>query len=151
MPKKAPAFALPATGGGATVKLKDLKGKRVVLYFYPKDATPGCTQEGQDFRDLYPKFRKLNTEIFGVSRDTVASHEKFKDKQGFPFELLSDVDEAACQAYDVIHEKNLYGKKSMGVVRSTFLIDEDGKLVNEWRKVKVNGHAEEVLAAVAAL
>ena len=150
MPKKAPAFALPATGGG-TVKLKDLKGKRVVLYFYPKDATPGCTQEGQDFRDLYPKFRKLNTEIFGVSRDTVASHEKFKDKQGFPFELLSDVDEAACRAYDVIHEKNLYGKKSMGVVRSTFLIDEDGTLVDEWRKVKVDGHAEEVLAAVAAL
>ena len=151
MPKKAPAFALPATGGGATVKLKDLKGKRVVLYFYPKDATPGCTQEGQDFRDLYPKFQRLNTEIFGVSRDTVASHEKFKDKQGFPFELLADVDEAACRAYDVIHEKNMYGKKVMGIVRSTFLIDEQGLLVNEWRKVKVDGHADEVLAAVAAL
>ena len=150
MPKKAPAFKLPATGG-ATVKLSDLKGKRVVLFFYPKDATPGCTQEGQDFRDLYAKFKRRNTEIFGISRDSIASHEKFKEKQGFPFELLSDADETACRAYDVIHEKNMYGKKVMGIVRSTFLIDEDGKLVNEWRKVKVDGHAEEVLAAVAAL
>jgi thioredoxin-dependent peroxiredoxin len=150
MPKKAPAFQLPATGGNK-VKLADLKGKRVVLFFYPKDATPGCTQEGQDFRDLYPKFKRRNTEIFGISRDSIASHEKFKEKQGFPFELLSDADEVACRAYDVIHEKNMYGKKVMGIVRSTFLIDEDGKLVNEWRKVKVDGHAEEVLAAVAAL
>ena len=150
MPKKAPAFKLPATGG-KTVRLSDLKGKRVVLFFYPKDATPGCTQEGQDFRDLYPKFKRRNTEIFGISRDSIASHEKFKEKQGFPFELLSDADEAACHAYDVIHEKNMYGKKVMGIVRSTFLIDEDGKLVKEWRKVKVEGHADEVLAAVAAL
>ncbi len=150
MPKKAPAFKLPATGG-EIIKLSDLKGKRVVLFFYPKDATPGCTQEGQDFRDLYPKFKRRNTEIFGISRDSIASHEKFKEKQGFPFELLSDADEEACRAYDVIHEKNMYGKKVMGIVRSTFLIDEDGKLVNEWRKVKVDGHAEEVLAAVAAL
>lgn len=150
MPKKAPAFKLPATGGN-TVKLSDLKGKRVVLFFYPKDATPGCTQEGQDFRDLYAKFKRRNTEIFGISRDSIASHEKFKEKQDFPFELLSDADEAACRAYDVIQEKNMYGKRVMGIVRSTFLIDEDGKLVNEWRKVKVDGHAEEVLAAVAAL
>lgn len=150
MPEKAPSFALPASDG-SIVRLADLKGKRVVLYFYPKDATPGCTQEGQDFRDLHAKFKRRNTVIFGVSRDSVASHAKFREKQGFPFELLSDADEKACRAYDVIHEKNMYGKKVMGIVRSTFLIDEDGKLRREWRKVKVAGHAEEVLAAVADL
>lgn len=147
---KAPDFELAATGG-RTVKLSDLKGKRVVLYFYPKDATPGCTREGQDFRDLHAKFKRRDTLVFGISRDTVASHEKFKEKQGFPFDLLSDPDERACRAYDVIREKNLYGRKVMGIERSTFLIDEHGKLRREWRKVKVDGHADEVLAAVSEL
>lgn len=147
---KAPGFELAATGGG-TVKLSDLAGKRVVLYFYPKDSTPGCTREGQDFRDLHAKFRRANAFVFGVSRDSVKSHENFKAKQGFPFELLSDPDEAACRAYDVIREKNMYGKKVLGIERSTFLIDEQGKLRREWRKVKVDGHAAEVLEAVKAL
>ena len=145
--KKVPAFNLPATGE-QSIKLADLKGKNIVLYFYPKDSTPGCTLEGQDFRDLHAKFRRQNTVILGVSRDSIASHEKFKEKQKFPFELLSDPDEKLCQQFDVIHEKTLYGRKFMGVERSTFLIDEAGKLRQEWRKVKVKGHAEEVLEAV---
>lgn len=143
-------FSCPMTGD-ATFKLKGYRGKHVVIYFYPKDATPGCTTEGQDFRDLHAKFKRANTVIFGVSRDSLKSHEKFKDKQSFPFELLSDEDEKVCKKFDVIREKNLYGRKFMGVERSTFLIDADGKLRREWRKVKVKGHAAEVLAAVKEL
>ena len=134
-----------------TVQLKDLRGKNVVIYFYPKDSTPGCTTEGQDFRDLHAKFKRANTVIFGVSRDSLASHEKFKAKQSFPFELISDPDEKLCNKFDVIKEKSLYGKKFMGIERSTFLIDAEGKLRAEWRKLKVKGHAEAVLAAVKAL
>ena len=133
------------------VQLKELRGKNVVLYFYPKDSTPGCTTEGRDFSALHAKFRRQNTVIFGVSRDSIASHEKFREKQGFAFDLISDPDEKLCKQFDAIQEKSLYGKKFMGVVRSTFLIDENGKLRREWRKVKVKGHAEEVLDAVKAL
>jgi len=143
-------FKSDATGD-QQIRLKDLRGKNVVLYFYPKDSTPGCTTEGRDFSALHDKFKRARTVILGVSRDSVASHEKFKEKQGFPFDLLSDPDEALCKQFDVIHEKSLYGRKFMGVVRSTFLIDAEGKLRQEWRKVKVKGHAEEVLAAVKAL
>ena len=143
-------FKANATGD-QTVRLKDLRGQNVVLYFYPKDSTPGCTQEGQDFRDLHAKFRRQKTVIFGVSRDSLKSHEKFKEKQQFPFELISDPDEALCRQFDVIKEKKLYGRTFMGVERSTFLIDEDGKLRAEWRKVKVKGHAEEVLETVKSL
>lgn len=146
----APEFTAAATGD-KTIKLKDLRGKNVVLYFYPKDSTPGCTTEGRDFSALHAKFKKADTVIFGISRDSIASHEKFKEKQGFAFDLLSDPDEKLCAKYDVIHEKSLYGRKFMGVVRSTFLIDAAGKLRQEWRKVKVKGHAEEVLAAAQAL
>ena len=134
-----------------TVELKALRGQNVVLYFYPKDSTPGCTTEGQDFRDLHARFRRQKTVILGVSRDSLASHEKFRDKQSFPFDLISDPDEALCRRFDVIREKTLYGRKFMGVERSTFLIDADGKLRREWRKVKVKGHAAEVLEAVKAL
>ena len=137
-----------AATGDKTIQLKGLRGKKVVLYFYPKDATPGCTTEGQDFRDLHAKFKRQNAVILGVSRDSVASHEKFRDKQKFPFDLLSDPDEKLCRQFDVIREKTLYGRKFMGVERSTFLIDENGKLRQEWRKVKVKGHADEVLQAV---
>ncbi len=146
----APDFTAAATGD-KTIKLKDLRGKNVVLYFYPKDSTPGCTTEGRDFSALHAKFKKANTIIFGISRDSIASHEKFKEKQGFVFDLLSDPDEKLCTKYDVIHEKSLYGRKFMGVVRSTFLIDAKGKVRQEWRKVKVSGHADEVLAAALAL
>ena len=137
-----------AATSGKTVQLKSLRGKKVVLYFYPKDATPGCTTEGQEFRDLHAKFRRQNALVFGVSRDSISSHEKFKEKQKFPFELISDPDEKLCRQFDVIRQKTLYGRKFMGVERSTFLIDENGKLRNEWRKVKVQGHAAEVLDAV---
>ena len=133
------------------IRLKDLRGQNVVVYFYPKDSTPGCTTEGGDFRDLYTKFRRKKTVILGVSRDSLASHEKFREKQAFPFDLISDGNEKLCNAFDVIHEKSLYGRKFMGVVRSTFLIDSQGKLRQEWRKVKVKGHAEAVLEAVKAL
>jgi peroxiredoxin Q/BCP len=143
-------FKAEATSDTA-VRLKELRGQNVVLYFYPKDSTPGCTQEGQDFRDLHTKFRRQKTVIFGVSRDSLASHEKFKAKQNFPFELISDPDETLCKQFDVIKEKKLYGRTFMGVERSTFLIDKDGKLRGEWRKVKVKGHADEVLEAVRAL
>jgi len=143
-------FKADATGD-QTVRLKDLRGQNVVLYFYPKDSTPGCTQEGQDFRDLHAKLRRQKTVIFGVSRDSLKSHEKFKEKQQFPFELISDPEEALCRQFDVIKEKKLYGRTFMGVERSTFLIDRDGKLRAEWRKVKVKGHAEEVLEAVKSL
>ncbi len=134
-----------------TIRLKDLRGQNVVIYFYPKDSTPGCTLEGQDFRDLHTKFRRQKTVVLGVSRDSLASHDKFRDKQQFPFDLISDPDEALCKHFDVIHEKTLYGRKFMGIVRSTFLIDAKGKLREEWRKVKVKGHADEVLDAVKGL
>lgn len=140
-------FKCIATGDQA-IHLKSLRGKKVVLYFYPKDATPGCTTEGQDFRDLHARFKRQNAIILGASRDSIASHEKFKDKQQFPFDLLSDPDETLCRQFDVIREKMLYGRKFMGIDRSTFLIDETGKLRQEWRKVKVTGHVEEVLQAV---
>jgi peroxiredoxin Q/BCP len=143
-------FKAEATGN-KTICLKELRGKNVVIYFYPKDSTPGCTTEGRDFSALHGKFKRAQTVILGVSRDSIASHEKFKEKQGFPFDLISDPDETLCKKFDVIHEKTLYGRKFMGVVRSTFLIDADGRLRREWRKVKVKGHAEEVLEAVKAL
>ena len=143
----APDFKCQATGD-RTVHLKSLRGKKVVIYFYPKDSTPGCTTEGRDFGELYPKFKRQNAIVFGASRDSLASHQKFKAKQKFPFDLLSDPDEILCKKYDVIKEKSLYGRKFLGIERSTFLIDEKGKLRQEWRKVKVAGHAAEVLEAV---
>ena len=143
-------FSAQATGG-QTIRLKELRGKNVVIYFYPKDSTPGCTTEGQDFRDRHAKFKRANTVIFGVSRDSLRSHENFKAKQSFPFDLISDPDEKLCKQFDVIKEKKLYGKTFMGIERSTFLIDKDGKLRGEWRKVKVKGHADEVLEAAKAL
>ena len=133
------------------ILLKELRGQNVVLYFYPKDSTPGCTTEGRDFAALHAKFRRQKTVVLGVSRDSIESHEKFRAKHSFPFDLISDPDEKLCKKFDVIHEKSLYGRKFMGVVRSTFLIDADGKLRHEWRKVKVKGHAEAVLEAVKAL
>jgi len=148
--KRVPTFTLPATGE-KDLSLSDFKGKKLVIYFYPKDNTPGCTTEGQDFRDNYLKFKRADSEILGVSRDSVASHEKFKAKQAFNFDLISDPDEQLCAIFSVIKEKNLYGKIHMGIERSTFLIDEKGVLRQEWRKVKVAGHVEEVLAAVKAL
>lgn len=148
--KKAPDFTLPATGG-SDWSLKAQAGKPVVLYFYPKDNTPGCTQEGTDFRDLHAQFKKAGAVIVGLSRDSIKSHESFKAKFEFPFELLSDKDETVCKLFDVIREKSLYGKKYMGVDRSTFLIDAKGILRGEWRSVKVKGHAQEVLAALSAL
>ncbi len=148
--KKAPNFKLPATGD-QTLSLADFKGKNLVVYFYPKDNTPGCTTEGQDFRDHFKQFQKHNTEILGVSRDSIRTHENFRKKHEFPFELLSDADEEMCKAYDVIKLKKLYGREYMGIERSTFLIDAQGKLKQEWRKVKVKGHVAEVLEAVKAL
>lgn len=148
--KKVPAFSCIATGGKKW-KLSDAVGKKVVIYFYPKDNTPGCTKEGAAFRDLYPSFKKARTMIVGVSPGSLASHEKFKSKMAFPFDLLADEDRKLCELFDVYKEKSLYGRKYMGVERSTFLIDERGVLRREWRKVKVPGHAEEVLAAATAL
>ncbi len=148
--KKAPNFSNAATGE-QTLSLKDFNGKNLVIYFYPKDNTPGCTTEGQNFRDLYKQFQGLNTDILGVSRDSVRVHENFKKKHEFPFELLSDPDETMCNAYEVIKLKKLYGREYMGIERSTFLIDASGKLRQEWRKVKVKGHADEVLKAVEDL
>ncbi|MCH8250429.1 MAG: peroxiredoxin [Proteobacteria bacterium] len=136
---------------GMTVHLQGLRGQNVVIYFYPKDSTPGCTTEGQDFRDLYAKFRRRKTVILGVSRDSLAAHEKFREKQSFPFDLISDADEKLCRQFNVIREKTLYGRKFMGIERSTFLIDASGKLRNEWRKVKVKNHAAQVYDAVKAL
>lgn len=143
-------FSLPATGD-QTLSLSDFSGQNVVLYFYPKDSTPGCTTEGQEFRDHYAEFQAANTAILGVSRDGVKSHENFKTKQAFPFDLLSDKEEALCQQFDVIKEKNMYGKKVMGVERSTFIIGPDGTLLHEWRKVRVKGHVADVLATVQKL
>ncbi len=148
--RKVPDFSLPATGD-QTLSLSDFRGKNVVVYFYPKDSTPGCTLEGQDFRDEINKFRRRKTAVLGISRDTIKSHENFKAKQGFPFELLSDANEKVCRLFDVIKEKNMYGKKVMGVERSTFLIDAKGVLRREWRKVKVKGHVAEVLEAIREL
>lgn len=147
--KKIPAFERSATSGA--VKSKDLAGTAFVLYFYPKDDTPGCTLEGQDFRDQHTKFKRLKVKVLGVSRDSLASHEKFKAKYGLPFDLISDTDETLCRAFDVIREKNMYGKRVLGIERSTFLIDARGVLRNAWRKVKVKGHVDEVLAAAKAL
>lgn len=148
--KKVPPFSAEATGG-TTVSAKDLAGRPYVLYFYPKDSTPGCTTEGENFRDLYADFQKNGVSVFGVSRDSLTSHEKFKAKFGFPFDLISDPDEKLCRLFDVIQEKSLYGRKYMGVERSTFLIDSAGILSREWRKVKVKGHAENVLEAALSL
>lgn len=148
--ERIPDLSVAASGGG-TIKLRSLKGEALVLYFYPKDNTPGCTQEGQDFRDLYKDFRKAGAQVLGASRDSVRTHDNFIAKQGFPFALLSDPDETLCRAFDVIQEKTLYGRKYMGVDRSTFLFDAKGVLRQVWRSVKVKGHAAEVLAAVKAL
>lgn len=147
---KVPDFTLHATGD-QEIRLKKLKGKNVVLYFYPKDSTPGCTTEGHEFSELYNEFQELDTEVLGISRDSIKSHENFKTKQNFPFDLLADEDETLCQVFDVIREKNMYGKKVMGIERSTFLIDAKGVLRQEWRKVKATGHAAEVLEAVREL
>ena len=143
-------FQAQATGG-QTVRLSELKGRQLVVYFYPKDSTPGCTTQGQDFRDLLEQFKAADTEVFGVSRDGLKSHENFKAKQGFTFELISDRDEALCQLFDVIKLKKLYGKEYLGVDRSTFLIDRDGVLRQEWRGVKVPGHVQSVLEAAQVL
>ncbi|MGB5277752.1 MAG: thioredoxin-dependent thiol peroxidase [Gammaproteobacteria bacterium] len=148
--KKVKNFKLPATGD-KEISLKDFAGKKLVLYFYPKDSTPGCTTEGQDFRDAKAKFTRQNTVILGVSRDSLKSHENFKTKQKFNFDLLSDTQEALCNQFDVIKMKNMYGKQVRGIERSTFLIDENGVLRQEWRKVKVKDHVDEVLEAVKAL
>jgi len=148
--KKVPAFTAAVTGkdlNGESIKLKDLKGSNVVIYFYPKDNTPGCTQEGQDFRDSYSKFKRAKTIVFGVSRDSIKVHTNFKAKHEFPFELISDPEEVLCKLFDVIKLKKNYGREYMGIVRSTFLIDAKGILREEWRAVKVKGHVEEVLAA----
>ena len=145
---------IPALKGhiadGSVLKLADFKGQWVVVYFYPKDSTPGCTTEAQDFRDLHGSFRKRNAQIIGVSRDSQKSHTNFATKQELPFPLLSDGDETWCQAFDVIHEKVLYGKRHLGIVRSTFLIDPEGKLHQQWLGVKVAGHAQAVLEAIPA-
>lgn len=146
---KVPELRLPATGN-REIALSDFHGKKIVLYFYPKDSTPGCTTEGQAFRDHIQQFEALNTVILGISRDSVKSHENFKCKQQFPFELLSDAEESFCQLFDVIKMKNMYGKQVRGIERSTFLIDENGVLVKAWRKVSVKGHVEEVLAALVS-
>ncbi|MFK7794491.1 MAG: peroxiredoxin [Gammaproteobacteria bacterium] len=143
-------FKLPSTGG-KIISLNELKGNNIVVYFYPKDNTPGCTKESEGFRDAMKKFTRLNTIILGVSRDSIKSHENFKSKLDFSFDLLSDSEEKLCQQFDVIKEKNMYGKKVMGIERSTFLIDDKGVLRQEWRKVKVDGHVEEVLIAVKSL
>jgi thioredoxin-dependent peroxiredoxin len=143
-------FSLPATGGD-TFRLTSARGRKLVLYFYPKDNTPGCTDEGAQFRDLYKDFKKAGCEVLGVSRDSLKSHESFKAKMHFPFELLSDADEDVCGEFGVIKMKNMYGRKVRGIERSTFVLDPDGVLVREWRGVKVPGHAQEVLSFVKAL
>ena len=147
---KVPDFTAITTDGGSW-QLKDAKGSKVVLFFYPKDMTSGCTVEAQQFRDLHASFKRAGTLVIGVSRDSCRSHQKFKDKESLNYELLSDEDEALCQLFDVIREKNMYGKKVFGIERSTFLIDEKGVLAAEWRKVKADGHAAEVLAAAKNL
>ena len=143
-------FSLPSTGN-TTFKLSGTRGSKVVLYFYPKDSTPGCTQQGSDFRDLHKDFRRLGVAVYGVSRDSLNSHQSFKAKMKFPFELLSDADEKVCAQFGVIRMKNLYGRKVRGIERSTFVIDPQGALAREWRGVKVPGHAQEVLDFVKTL
>jgi thioredoxin-dependent peroxiredoxin len=147
---KVPAFKAASTAGDE-FSLADAKGKALVLYFYPKDATSGCTVEAQEFRDLADKFKRSGALVLGVSRDSLKSHEKFREKESLPFHLLSDPEEKLCGVFDVIREKSLYGRKYMGIERSTFLIDGSGVLRREWRKVKVAGHAQEVLEAVRSL
>ena len=139
-----PELTLEGTNN-TSFSISNYVGKNLIIYFYPKDSTPGCTNESIDFKDNYDIFQKLNTEIFGISRDSLKSHEKFKAKYSFPFELLSDADEIACNLFDVIKMKNMYGKKVRGIERSTFLINTEGKLINEWRGVKVNGHVRELI------
>ena len=148
--KPVPDFSLPSTGG-ATFRLSDARGAKLVLYFYPKDNTPGCTQQGADFRDAHKAFRKAGVDIYGISRDSLKSHEGFKAKMQFPFELLADEDEKVCKLFDVIKLKNMYGRKVRGIVRSTFVVDEKGVLAHEWRGVRVPGHVQEVLNFVKAL
>lgn len=148
--KTLPNLTLGATSG-KDVSLSDLKGKKVVLYFYPKDNTPGCTLEGQDFKRLHTQFKKAGCEVFGISRDSLKSHESFKEKCGFPFELLVDVDEKLCAHFKVVVMKNMYGRKYEGIERSTYVVDVDGTVVKEWRKVKVTGHADEVLEFVKSI
>ena len=148
--KNCPKFNSDCTSG-LKLSNKDFTGKNLILYFYPKDSTPGCTTEGQDFRDKYESFKRHNTEILGVSRDSLKSHENFKAKQSFPFELLSDTDEKVCKAFDVMKLKSMYGREYIGVDRCTFLIGSNGKVLKEWRSVKVKGHVEEVLNTVKEL
>ena len=148
--KRVENFTLPATGD-LNLSLNDFRGRSLVIYFYPKDHTSGCTQEGRDFRDLYTQFKAANGDIVGVSRDSVRTHENFRNKQEFPFHLLSDSEETLCKQFDVIKEKSMYGRKYMGIVRSTFLVDADGILQQEWIKVRVPGHAAAVLEAVRSL
>lgn len=145
-----PDFKLPATSG-KTFQLSEYLGKILVIYFYPKDSTPGCTTQGIQFRDAYADFQAENTEIVGISRDSLKSHENFKAKFNFPFELLADTEETACNLFEVIKMKNMYGKQVRGIERSTFIFDGSGQLVKEWRKVKADGHAAEVLAFVKTL
>ena len=147
--KKIPAFSAETTSGPVTAK--ELAGGPFVLYFYPKDDTPGCTMESQDFRDRQAAFAKLGVKVFGVSRDSLTSHEKFRKKYDLPFDLISDPEERLCNQFDVIRDKTMYGRQVVGVERSTFLIDGNGVLRNEWRKVKVKGHVDEVLEAAKAL
>ena len=146
----APELELPATGS-KTFRLADAKGRIVVLYFYPKDNTPGCTTEGQNFRDLHAEFRNAGADVYGISRDSMKSHESFRTKMSFPFDLLSDAEESACKAFDVIKMKNMYGKKVRGIERSTFVIDGKGVVRREWRGLKVPGHVQEVLDYVKTL
>ena len=148
--KKCPSFEAECTSN-MRLSNKDFIGKNLILYFYPKDNTPGCTSEGQDFRDRYKLFKNLNTEIIGISRESIKSHENFKLKQSFPFELLSDPDEKVCKAFDVMKLKSMYGREYIGIDRSTFLINKNGKVIKEWRSVKINGHVQEVLDAVKEL
>src|SRR3954468_3521901 len=148
--KPVPEFSLPSTGG-SSFRLSGARGSKLVLYFYPQDNTPGCTQQGADFRDRYAQFKRAGAQVYGVSRDSVKSHEGFKAKMKFPFELLSDPEEAACAQFGVMKIKNMYGKKVRGIERSTFVLDREGVLAREWRGVKVPGHVEEVLNFVKAL
>ena len=148
--KPVPDFSLPATGG-TTFRLSEARGKKLVLYFYPKDNTPGCTQQGSDFRDRYKEFQRASCDVYGVSRDSIKSHEGFKAKMKFPFELLSDPEEAVCKQFGVMKLKNMYGKQVRGIERSTFVLDREGRLAREWRGVKVPGHVEEVLSFAKAL
>ena len=149
--KPVPDFSLPSTGNSSPFTLSSARGSKLVLYFYPKDNTPGCTQQGSDFGEAYRNFKRARCEIVGVSRDSIKSHESFKAKMKFPFELLSDPDETVCEQFGVMKLKNMYGKKVRGIERSTFVVDEKGVLAREWRGVKVPGHVQEVLSFVKAL